>query len=62
MNYQFNEIYIMKKNRDVLLARSKINQQKRNYERKMYKQQLQELNNKLEDLRQTIEMLKSPNS
>ena len=46
-NYQINEIYIMKKNRDVLLAKSKINQKNRNYERKIYKQQVQELNQKL---------------
>ena len=31
------------KNRDVLLAKSKLNQQNRNYERKMYKQQMEEL-------------------
>ena len=31
------------KNRDVLLAKSKINRQKRNYERKIYKQQVEEL-------------------
>ena len=46
------------KNRDVLLAKSKINQENRNYERKIYKQQVQELNQKLEDLKQAIEMLK----
>ena len=48
------------KNRDVLLAKSKLYQQKRNYERKTYKQQIEELNKKLEDLTQAIEMLKSP--
>ena len=47
------------KNRDVLLAKSKVNQQKRNYERKLYKQQVQELNQKLQDLTQAIEMLKT---
>ena len=47
------------KNRDVLLAKSKINQENRNYERKIYKQQVQELNQKLEDLKQAIEMLKT---
>ena len=47
------------KNRDVLLAESKINQQNRNCERKIYKQQVEELNKKLEDLTQSIEMLKS---
>ena len=50
------------KNRDVLLAKSKINQQNRNYERKIYKQQVQELNKKLENLTQAIELLKKPNS
>ena len=33
----------MKEKRDVLLAKSKLNQQSRNYERKMYKQQVEEL-------------------
>ena len=47
------------KNRHVLLAKSKLNQQNRNYERKMYEQQVQELNKKLEDLTQSIEMLKT---
>ena len=47
------------KNRDVLLAKSKINQQNRNYERKLYKQQVQELNQKLQDLTQAIEMFKT---
>ena len=46
------------KNRDVLLAKSKINQQNRNYEIKIYKQQVEELNQKLQDLTQAIEMLK----
>ena len=46
------------KNRDVLLAKSKLNQQNRNYERKIYKQQVQELNQKLQDLTQAIETLK----
>ena len=32
------------KNRDVLLEKSKLNQQNRNYERKIYKQQVEELN------------------
>ena len=44
------------KNRDVLLAKSKLNQQNKNYERKIYKQQVEELNKKLEDLTQAIEM------
>ena len=52
----------MKKNRDVLLAKSKMKQQNRNYGRKIYKPQVQELNQKLQDLTQAIEMLKTPNS
>ena len=48
------------KNRGVLLAKFKLNQQNRNYERKIYKQQVEELNKKLEDLTQAIEMLKTP--
>ena len=32
------------KNRDVLLAKSKVNQQHRNSERRIYKQQVEELN------------------
>ena len=44
--------------RDVLLAKSKLNQQNKNYEKKIYKQQLQELNQKLQDLTQAIEKLK----
>ena len=32
------------KNRDVLLANSKLHQQNRNYERQMYKQQVKEVN------------------
>ena len=47
------------KNRDVLLAKSKINQQNRNFERKKYKKQVEELNKKLEDLTQAIEVLKT---
>ena len=50
------------KNRELLLANSKLNQQNRNYERKIYKQQIEELKKKLEDLTQAIEMLKTPNS
>ena len=50
INYQINENCILKKNRDKLLAKSKINQQKRNYERKIYKQQVEELNKKLKKL------------
>ena len=47
------------KNRNVLIATSKINQQNGNNERKIYKQQVQELNQKLQDLTQAIEMLKT---
>ena len=47
------------KTRDILLAKSKQNQQNRNYERKKYKKQVEELNKKLEDLTQSIEMLKT---
>ena len=50
------------KNRDVLLAKSKLNQQKRNFEIKKQKQQPEELNKNLEDLTQLFELLKSPNS
>ena len=47
---------------EVLLAKSKLNQQKRSYERKTYKQQIEELNKKLEDLTQAIEILNTPSS
>ena len=50
------------KSRDVLHAKSKLNRQNRNYERKTSKQQVEQLNNKLEGLTQVIEMLKTPNS
>ena len=43
------------KNRDVLLAKSKIYQQNR----KSYTQQIKELNQKLQDLTQAFEMLKA---
>ena len=42
------------KNRDVLLAKSKLNQQNRNYERKLYKQQVEELNKKLKSLEEKL--------
>ena len=42
------------KNRDVLLAKSKLNQQRRNYERKIYKKQVEQLNKKLKDLTQML--------
>ena len=44
------------KNRDVLLAKSKINQQNRNYERKIYKHQVEELNNKLKSLEEKFKI------
>ena len=44
------------KTRDVLLEKPKLNQQNRTYERKEYKQQIEELNEKLEDLTQAIEL------
>ena len=50
------------KNRDVLLAKSNLNQQNTNYERIIYKQQVEELNKKLEDLTPAFELLKTPNS
>ena len=53
---------VYEKGRDVLLAKSKITKQKRNFDRKIYKQQIEELNKKLEDITQAIEMLKTPNS
>ena len=46
----------------MLLAKSKLNEQNGNHERKMYKQQVDELNKRLENLTQAIEMLKTPNS
>ena len=44
----------MKKNRDILLAKSKINQQNGNYERKIYKQQVEEFNEKLKSLEEKL--------
>ena len=44
------------KNRDVLLAKSKKNQQNRNYERKIYKQQVEELNKKLKSLEEKFKI------
>ena len=46
------------KNRDVLLAKSKLNQQNRNYERKIYKQQVEELNKKLKSLEEKLYVYK----
>ena len=42
------------KNRDVLLVKSKLNQQNRNYERKLYKQQVEKLNKKLKSLEEKL--------
>ena len=42
------------KNRDVLLAKSKLNQQNKNFERKLYKQQVEELNKKLKSLEEKL--------
>ena len=42
------------KNRDVLLAKSKLNQQNRNYDRKIYKQQVEELSKKLKSLEEKL--------
>ena len=44
------------KNRCVLLAKSKLKQQNRKFDRKIYRQQVEELNKKLEDLTQASEM------
>ena len=46
----------------MLLAKQKLNQQNRNYERNIYKRQVEELYKNLEDLTQAIEMLRTPNS
>ena len=46
----------------MLLAKSKLNQQNRKYGRKIYEQQVEEFNKKIEDLTQVIEMLKTLNS
>ena len=53
INYQVNENYIMKKNREMLLAKSKAYQQNR----KPYTQQIKDLNNKLEELTQAMETI-----
>ena len=50
------------KSTDVLLQKSKLNQQNKKYERKIKKQEIEELNRRLEDLTQAIEMLRTPNS
>ena len=47
------------KNRDVLLAKSKFNQQNRHYERKIYKQQVEELNKKLKSLEEKFKINES---
>ena len=50
--------FYYEKNRDVVLAKSKLNQQNRNYERIINKQQIEELNKNSEDLTKAFEMLK----
>ena len=60
LSHQGNLFY--EKNRDVLLAKSTLNQQNRNHERKMYKQQVKEPYEKIEDLTQAIQMLTTANS
>ena len=47
------------KNRNVLLAKSKLNQQNRNYERKIYKQQVEELNEKLKSVEEKFKINES---
>ena len=47
--------FYYEKKRDVLLAKSKLNQQIRNYERKIYKQQVEELIEKLKSLEEKLE-------
>ena len=49
------KLYYEKK-RDLLLAKSKINQQNRNYQRKIYKQQVEELNEKLKSLEEKFKI------
>ena len=51
INYQRKLYY--EKNRDVLLAKSKINQQKR----KSHKKQIKDLNKKIDELTQAVETL-----
>ena len=46
----------------MLLTKSKLNHQKRKYERKKHKQKIEELNKKLGNLTQAVEILKTPNS
>ena len=62
IDYQINEKDIMKKIEMCYLQKSKLSQQKRNYERRIYKHQVKELKKKLEDLTQAIGLLKTPNS
>ena len=50
------------KNRDVLLAKSKLIQKSRNYDRGIDKEQIKELNEKSKDSTQAIKMMKTPNS
>ena len=53
LSNQRNSYY--EKHREVLLAKSKLNQQNRNYEREVYKQQVDELNEKLKSLEKIFE-------
>ena len=52
LKYQINEGYFLK-NRDVLLAKSRINQQNR----KSHTQQIKDLNKKVEELSRALETL-----
>ena len=55
INYQINKNCIMKKiEMCSLLAKSKLIQHNRNYERKIYKQQVEELNKKLKSLEEKL--------
>ena len=42
------------KNRDVLFAKCKLNQQNRNYERNLYKKQVEELNKEIKSLEEKL--------
>ena len=53
IEYQINKNYIIKKNRNVLVAQSEVNQQ----HRKLQKQQMKDLNNKVKELTQAMETL-----
>ena len=57
INYQINGRYFMKKNTDVLLAKSNVNQQMK----KSHTQQIKDLNNKVEEITPAMEMLNFKN-